>query len=495
MSWVLSAFSPHKHTPLPAGVRTVPCTAMDRLMANGLVLTAGLVINARLDTKILEESLSRLIEHKFPRAGARLVCRNGAYEFQIPERFDAKTPPTAFTVDDYDEAYNRAGRAQIPVALTGSQPSIIPLPELDQFFRSKTCPKVEDDFLQPNMPMLHVHVAVFHDLTFIGVSVSHMGFDLLGIAVLLAAWTRAINGDDFDAIPGMEWDAQPFAHYVPAPGSSSLTPTRTSLRGWFKLGWLSQLSFIGRSVLSNLLDPKAVNYVVRVPKAFLNEEKRKIMDELKAQGSDEYVGSSDVLLAWWHKTVYSYRVPTDHTPVHLHFASSLRSRSIFAQDGPLAYPYINNAASFLPVPPVPVNAFVKESLGDLALRIRRAIVAYNTDAASLCADLHWLFEGSNAAKKPFPCPPGAEFSFTTNWRDGKLGALDFSGAVVSDPRSEPAATRVVFAHSFATGKTALMRGFGTVMMEDDDVVWMRQIRGSKDWEKIRQSGAVAFAGH
>ncbi|KAF7373689.1 hypothetical protein MSAN_00579900 [Mycena sanguinolenta] len=418
-----------------------------------------------------------------------------AYEFQIPETFDAKTPPTAFTVDDYHETYNRAGRPQIPSALTGSQPSIIPLPELDQFFRSKTCPKTEAEFLKPYVPLLHIHFTVFHDFTFIGVTVPHMGFDLLGIAVLLAAWTRVINGDDFDAIPGMEWDAQPFAHYVPAPGSSSVTPTRTSLRGFFKLGWLSKLSFIGRFMLSNLLDPKTVGYIVRVPKVFLNEAKQKIMDELKAQGSSEYVGSSDVLMAWWYKTVYSYRAPTDHTPIHLHFASSLRSRSVFAQDGPLAHPYINNAVSFLPVPPVPVNAFVKESLGDLALRVRRAIVTYNADVAALRADLRWLFEGSNATKMGFPCPPGAEFSFSTNWRNGKLGALDFSGAVVSHSRSEDAATRVVFAYYSYTPDTIPMRGVGAVMMEDEDAVWMRQFRGSKDWERIRQSGVVEFAGH
>ncbi|KAF7373714.1 hypothetical protein MSAN_00582400 [Mycena sanguinolenta] len=478
LSSLFSAFSPHKHKPTPTGVRTIPCTVLDLLAANGLVLTTGLVINGRLDAKVLEESLQ-------------------VYEFQIPETFDVKTPPAIFTVDDYPEPYNASGRPQIPRALTGSQPSIIPFPELDQFFRSKTCPKTQADFLKPNVPLLHIHFTIFHDFTFIGVTVSHVGFDLLGIAVLLAAWTRVINGDDFDTIPGMEWDAQPFAHFVPAPGSSSLTPTRTSLRGWFKLGWLSQLSFIGRFVLSRIRDPKEVGYLVRVPKAFLNEEKRQIMDELKAQGSSEYVGSSDVLMAWWHKTIYSYRAPTDHTPVHLHFAGNLRSRSVFAQDGPLAHPYTNNAVSHLPVPPIPVNTFVTESLGELALRVRRAILAYNADTASLRADLHWLFEGSNATKMAFPCPPGAEFSYTSNWRDGKLGALDFSGAVVSNSRPEAAATQVVFTYFFLTPNrvSSPPRGCGIVIMEDEDVVWMAQFRGSKDWERIRQSGAVAFAGH
>ncbi|KAJ7739746.1 hypothetical protein B0H14DRAFT_2990656 [Mycena olivaceomarginata] len=459
LSCLFSQFSRHENTPPPAGVRIIPCTAVDRFAAHRHVLTPGLVINARLDTKILEESMSRLIEHKFPRAGARLAFRNGVYEFQIPETFDAKTSPAVFTVDEHAEPYDRSGRPQIPSTLNGSQPSIHPVPELDEFLRSKTCPKTEAEFLKPNVPMLHVHFSAS----------PHRIWDsiCLGFAALLSAWTRVINGDDFDAIPGMEWDTQPFAHYVPAPGSRPVTPTRTSLRGWSDLGWFSQLSFMGRFKSTTL---------VRVPKAFLNEAKQKIMEELKTQGSREYVGSSDVLLAWWYKTAYSCRTPTDHTPVHLHFASSLRSRSVFAQDAPLAHPYINNA-----------------SLGELALRMRRAIIAYNADAVSLRADLRWLFEGSNATKMMFPCPPGAEFAFTTNWRDGKLGALDFSGAVVSESKSE-AVAGVVFVHTVSSSDKALpLRGSGGVMMEDEEVVWMGQVRGLKDWEVIRKSGAIAFA--
>ncbi|KAJ6465809.1 hypothetical protein C8R45DRAFT_1173472 [Mycena sanguinolenta] len=489
-SWLFSQFSRQETTPPPAGVRIIPCTAVDRLAAYKIVLTPGLVINARLDVKTLEQSLIRLVEHKFPRAGARLAFRNGAYEYQIPETFDTKTPPAIFTVHDYLEPYNGSGRPSIPSALTGSQPSIIPVPELDEFFRSKTCPKTEAEFLKPNVPMLHVHFSVFHDLTFIGVTAPHMGFDMLGFAALFSAWTRVINGDNFDAIPGMEWDAQPFAHYVPTPGSSSVS-TRTSLRGWFDLGWLSKLSFIGRYVWSSIRNPE-IGYLVRVPKVFLNEAKQKIMEELKLQGSSEYVGSSDVLLAWWFKTVYNYRAPMDQTPVHLHFSGSLRSRRVFAQDSPLAYPYINNAVLRISVPPIPMNAFVNKSLGELALHMRRAILAYNADAAALRADLRWLFEGSNVTKLTFPCPPGAEFAFTTNWRYSKLGALDFSGAVVSESKPRAAAGRVVFVHTVLTPyKISPLRSH--VVMEDEDVVWMSQIRGSKDWERIRQSGAVAFA--
>ncbi|KAF8196261.1 hypothetical protein K438DRAFT_1673227 [Mycena galopus ATCC 62051] len=487
--WPLSLFSGTKTTPPPSGMRTIPCTAVDRMAASNLVLTTGLVISARLDARRLEETLSTLIERKFPRAGARLALRNGTYEFQIPDTFDATTPPAIFTVEDHPEAYNCAGRPEIPSALTGSEPCVTPFPELDVFFRSKTCPKSEDDFLKPNVPLLHVHIAVFNDLTFIGVTSPHMAFDAMGTATLLGAWARVIGGEDLDTIPGMAWDAQPFAPFVPGPSSNS--PIRVR-RGWFELWWLSQFSFIVRFILSVIRDPKEVEYFVRVPKVFLDAEKQKIMDELKARGSSEYVGSGDVLMAWWFKTVFSYRALTDRAPFHLHVVNSLRGHPIFAQDAPLAHPYIHNAVSGIPVPPIPIGAFREESVGELALRIRRAIVANNADPANIVADLRWLFARANASKTVFPCPPGAEFSVQTSWRAGKLGELDFSGAVANED-GKPGTAPVVFVYPVVTtNKTVPMRGNGAVLMEDEHVVWMSQIRGAKDWENIRQSGTIVF---
>ncbi|KAJ7805195.1 hypothetical protein B0H14DRAFT_2881312 [Mycena olivaceomarginata] len=488
-SWLLSLFSAHKTTLPPAGVRTIPCSAVDLYAASGLVLTTGLVINARLDPQRLEETLANLIERKFPRAGSRLAFRNGIYEFQIPDTFDAvKTPPARFTVENYEEAYNCAGRPELPIALTGWKPSVIPAPEMEVFFRSKTCPKSQDDFLKPNVPLLHVHVAVFYDLTFVGVTSPHIAFDALGTATLLTAWTRMLSGEDADTMPGMQWDAEPFASFAPGSSSSSVKPKVR--RGWFELGWLSQLLFILRMTSRIVPDPNEATYFVRVPKAFLNEEKQKIMAELKIQESSEYVGSSDVLIAWWLKTVYAIRAPTDRTPIHLHVVNSVRSQPIFAQDAPLAHPYVQNAVLSITVPPLPVRAFQTESLGALALRVRRAIVAYNTDPAGVRADLRWLCAGANATKTLFPCPPGAEFSVQTSWRAGKLGALDFSGAVAGD---EKAAARVVFVHPVvSSGKTVPMRGSGAVLMEDEEVVWMSQIRGKKDWERIRESGEIVF---
>jgi hypothetical protein len=480
-----------------------------------MCLTTGLVINARLDAKILGQRLSTLVERKFPRAGARIALRNGVhifilssrvcififfkvYEFQIPRAFDSSiTPAIAFTVDDYPEPYRSPERPELPTHILGRspKPSACPLPALDPYFKSSECPTTLDGFLVPNTPLLHAHVAVFADLTFIGLSSPHLAFDGIGTRTLLHAWTRLLNGEDIDTIPGMEWDAAPFETFrVPTPVAHA--------RGWFDLGLFSMLLFVVRMVLRLLWDSQEVNEIVRVPKAFLKDSKREIMKDLKLQESSEYVGSSDVLMAWWFKvrprsfplftepisfqTIYSHRKVNDTTPIHIHMPVDLREKSVFPGESTISTPYIHNAVSAIAIPPIPVNAFQSMSLGELALRIRRAILAYNADLEGIRADLVWRC--SNPLKVHFPCSALGEYSFQTSWRSAHYETLDFSGAC----KSGEGKPRVVLALALLrTAKNIPMRGMGAVLM-DEDSVWMSQVRGKKDWEEIRRNGVIAF---
>jgi hypothetical protein len=74
--------APHASTPPPADMRCIPCTGFD-VATRDLVLTTGLIIDTRLDAKKLEQSLSMLVERRFPRAGARLALRNGVGVFNL----------------------------------------------------------------------------------------------------------------------------------------------------------------------------------------------------------------------------------------------------------------------------------------------------------------------------------------------------------------------------------------------------------------------------
>jgi hypothetical protein len=166
---------------------------------------------------------------------------------------------------------------------------------------------------------------------------------------------------------------------------------------------------------------------------------------------------------------------------------NLRGHKVFAGGSTITTPYIHNAVSGIPVAPIPVSAFRTESLGELALRMRRAITKYHSDLDGIVADLRWRC--ANPLKVVFPCPPGGEFGLQTNWRAARFGDLDFSGACVA----EKASARVVFVLGLPTsGNNVPMRGSGAVLMEDEDAVWMSEVRGAKDWATIRQSGNAVF---
>ncbi|KAF7341607.1 hypothetical protein MSAN_02058100 [Mycena sanguinolenta] len=467
-----------------SGFRSIPCSGVD-LGSRHLVHTIGLVINARLDPHRLQATLWQLVEHRFPRAGARLAFRNGVYELQIPEQFDSESPPFVFTVQEYPEIYSGSGRPEIPNVLTGSEPCITPDPELETFFHSPTCPKTPDEFVQHSAPLLHIHVSVFEDLTFLGFLAPHAVFDAVGARTLLDAWTRLLRGEDIHSIPGMAWDAQPFAPFESGPVNVEVQ------RGWFKADPPLRAQD-KREDSPAELDPKDVRRFVRVPKTFLQDAKTKIMDELRAEESGEYVGSGDVLTAWWLKTLYDRRSLVDHTPVHVHVLKNLRDLPVFANDAPLKDPYIHNAISTIPVPPIPAGAFQMESLGMLALRIRRSILAYKADPEAIRADLRWCCAEASRYEVISPCPPGAEHSFQTDWRAAKLADLDFTGAVVGNEGMKTTA-HVVFVYPLlCTVLKPYRRGVSRVVMDDADAVWMCETRGEKDWEGIRQAGGVAF---
>ncbi|KAJ7116208.1 hypothetical protein C8R43DRAFT_902454 [Mycena crocata] len=462
-------------TPPPPGMRITPCTALD-LRPRFEIVTHGLIVAAKLDAKQLEGTLSSLIRHKFPRAGARIALRNGIYEFHTPSKFTAETPPVAFTVEEYPDLYNSPTRPELVYHLSpdvdANQPSIHPPPPLAQLFRSSRCPTTFDEFLVPDTPALHVHVAVFEDLTFIGFTSSHILFDSLGRRTLLDAWTRLINGEVIGNIVGMEWDAAPFDDFI---RRSAVIP---------RPGWIVDAAAAKPSQKSGAVSEVA-RKLVRVPKSFLEDLKCQIREQLTLRRSSKWVGSSDVLLAWWLKMVYGHRSAADTASIDLFYPVNLREMPIFPGASVLTTPYINNAYLGMPTMPlIPISVLRTESLTEIALIIRRAIIAFNADIDGLVDDVQWRC--SNPFARLAPSPPDVEFTIQSNCRKSQFGALDFSGACVGEQPSGPVKCFVDVELINSVGIT------GVVMAEDEDAVWMSQVRTVEDWENIRQSGSVQF---
>ncbi|KAJ7636420.1 hypothetical protein FB45DRAFT_742574 [Roridomyces roridus] len=465
-------------TPPPPGIRSppVPCNALD-LVNFPLILTTGVIVDSRLDARKLEDTIMMLVERKFPRVGARIALRNGV---SLTFHSFGDMPAVKFTAEDQVEAYRSdASRPQLPMdmpRLSASSPTISKVPDLDAYFQSPG-PKTIQDWIESKSPLLHIHVSVFDDLTFIGVTSPHVGFDAVGTGILLDAWTRLINGVDL--------------------GNSVRRMQRAELLGTPRVpihpGDVSKRSTIGLPAIHRVntwrLDQSKINtirYSITVPKVFLASWKRQIMDELQRQGSAEWVGSSDVLLAWWHKETLGHRA-NDETPMHLVVVVNLRNKPIFyASEFDSIGEYIGNAVSIIPVPPFPTRTFNEESIGQLALHLRRAINAYNADPSGIRDGLHYMFTNPDAFLLPYPAA-GTQWTLSTNWRMARFGALNFSGAQIQ-LGGQTKKTDVSFVYPIMTAgrKRLPMREWYMVLMEDEEVVWVMQASGAKNWENIRR---------
>ncbi|KAJ7606929.1 hypothetical protein FB45DRAFT_764832 [Roridomyces roridus] len=493
MLW--SYFNQNLPTPPPRGIRIIPCTPVDVLSATWII-TTGLIVDARLDARKLEDTLVMLIEKKFPRAGARVALRNGLYEFHVPESFGTDMPAVRFTVEDHAGAYHSdVTRPRLPRDLyafkPASSPTISTLPDLSAYFQCAG-PRTITEWVQSKSPLLHVHLSTFDDLTFIGVTSPHLGFDAMGTGILLQAWTDLMNGINLDDIAGMQWNAEPLKEFMP---QHTLTMARPKFpKGFFDLGIFSRMWFVARLLWRELWDPKLVQAVVRVPKVFLADWKRQITEELKKEGSREWVSSSDILLAWFYKQTLEHSA-NDRKAIHLAIVSDLRTKPIFHNNAELGVEqYIGNMVLPIPVPPVPASTFRNEPLGTLALHLRRAINAFNTDLAELRNTVHWYC--ANPGGFPGPCPAEAEFRWSTSWKKAGFGSLDFSGAQVQvshSPSSQSGQAKrasVNFVYPVVNQRPS--RDGVAILMEDAEFIWVLQVSGAKELQNMRRRGNVLF---
>ncbi|KAJ6579786.1 hypothetical protein B0H10DRAFT_1835314 [Mycena sp. CBHHK59/15] len=465
------------HQDAPSDVYTIPCSAMD-IQVRDNITTNGVIIDRRLDVQKLEETIFNLVANKFPRAGSRLALRNGIYEFQIPRRFSPEVPPVVFTTENYSENYHSPSAARPPIPALPpslSTPSVHPCSALEVYFKSKNFPTSLEGNIGTNRPLLYIHVTTFDDLTFIGTSSCHLLSDAMGTYTLLEAWTRLINGEKIENITGMAWDSVPFDAFAGRPSNIH--------RGWFDFGLFQMFYFVLRMIWKLFRDPKEQMMLVCVPKKFLEGIKTNVMGQLAEGGSNEWIGSSDVLLA--HIYEVSHRGATDTTPMFIHVSVNLRPLPIWEDGFALSTPYIHNAVSSIALPPLPVNELTG-NIKDVALHIRRGITAYRADVAGIRDDV--AFHCANPMKMLVPCSPPGDYAIITNWRDAKFGKLDFSGASVTGSKA-----KVLFTIGYASSGTSTpLRNVCVVLGEDEDVVWLGYIAGCKEWEKIRQSGSVVF---
>ena len=134
-----------KNEPAPPDVDVVACSAID-CVTDGLVLTFTFVFpGPPLDVDKLRTALFDVVRTKLPRAGCRLVRRNGVrcfvattcrpscshtalLEFHTPKVFSTEEPPIGFSSACYNAPYPR-DKCPYPPALPDelkTRPCVVP---------------------------------------------------------------------------------------------------------------------------------------------------------------------------------------------------------------------------------------------------------------------------------------------------------------------------------------------------------------------------------
>ncbi|EJD40933.1 hypothetical protein AURDEDRAFT_186751 [Auricularia subglabra TFB-10046 SS5] len=478
---------------MTSNVDVVPCAVAD-LGSRAMVLTIAFVLPVHCSpaqVQYLRETLFATIAQKMRKAGARLVRRNKTFEFHVPREFSSDVPPCVFTTASIPSVL---GMALPPVhaGIDPAHPCFMPEPRgLARLFRAPTCPQSLDGFLQPGVPVLHVHVAAYADATLLGCTMTHVAFDAHGARILLAAWAAATRGR-LDAVLESPIDLVPLGSKETQARRPKdvVLDKKQPMRGWFALGPAGKARFVAGFLKRIAKDPTLDHVLVRVPKAWLDAEKRKAAAELLARGRGEWVSTNDVLAAWILRSVYAHR--RDATPVA--FQSPINLRALLPTAFPPSAPFLNNAVGMVATASIPAHTLAAQPVADTALALRAALNDFRAEQNIPMLHAELAEYERHPARMLFPARPGGEWAILSSWLSVKLHELEWN----LGPEPDAPSVHPRWVMSYTQDKTPItMRATGAIISADEEAIWARWTSGKSDLAKMRRAGAkkgILFAG-
>lgn len=288
-----------------------PDSAMEVLPVTPLDLTTPMrnirvrtffVLDDRLDKDKLRNAIFVLIKDHWRKLGARLVgkAKDGPLVYQVPKEFDVGYEVFRWSCKDNDFPIEKVCPSLGPNLnsdLSEREKSgvrMLPLTDsVDELFRPSQWPMDFAD--EVDAPFLLMHMSLFTNSTVLAISIPHIIGDQLGLANILRAALRLVDGVvpppmlgyDDDIMPGKK----PFADFPKSETSQKgLMHVRRPLEHLFVL-----LPFIAELVL----EPKEESTVLLFPLSVvqsLRERHIKMLTEKDGTSPDE-ITNGDILTA------------------------------------------------------------------------------------------------------------------------------------------------------------------------------------------------------
>ncbi|KGO47186.1 Transferase [Penicillium expansum] len=399
----------------------------------GTVLDVSLKFDDVLDTAKLREALDNLFNsHGWNQLGARIRMNNGRLEYHIPATFDASRPAYHFTISDHEMSINdhELGKA-LPKA--GNKGHIFGTPdEFSSDLRSPDSPTKLDDWLYTDRPQLSIHAVKFNDATILTVTWIHTLADVMGIKTFLTAWSATLRRDE-KAVPKLrEFRSDPLSELAQrTPAESYIYYNRVFGRKDF-------LWFIGLNILERIRHRQEERRMICLPassfKHLYSIATTEVQDITSAdQKSTSFVSESDVLLAWWVRTLKGALGFRESQQIMVNNALNLRTSADEIVDSENEV-YMGNALCMCPTF-LQGSQLADESLGQIALRIRQSLVQQrSTEQAEAMAALQ-MQTMEKTGYLALVGDPRMVLLSCSNWHKARLYDVDFSPAIL--PSTSP----------------------------------------------------------
>lgn len=177
-------------------------------------------------------------------------------------------------------------------------------------FRGPGCPIDVAAIINRDAPAINAHVAVYKDLTLVGLTAQHMLVDAEGAAMIFRAWAAASRGK-LDTILASPVDFSPFTD--PSALIAAAEKEGQVEDPWIQksystrfLGVFDTVVVILQYIWSMIFAGTQQNVLLRLPKSWVAEQKAIANKQAAADGQDIQVSTSDIIVAFMAKVKRSH---------------------------------------------------------------------------------------------------------------------------------------------------------------------------------------------
>jgi hypothetical protein len=298
-------------------------------------------------------------------------------EIHVPPTHSAERPAIRFSHVTLDLAIEEHPLAHQLPKTTGERPSISRgYYSFTKLGSSPDQPLYLSQYLTTDEPLIFLYVTTFTDATLVSITLPHAITDLTGTADMLRAWSCVLSGRVSDVIPvlGAREDVYETMRKPPYDGSTvPYVLQHTQVRG------ISTMVFEARRVWDTLVTPNLSDGFIFLPAKFISQLRREAEEELETRrgsGGPSFVSDGDLITAWGSRMVVCSRSATRSAVIVNVFNLRTRlSEALVDPTGAYVQNLIMNSSTILQP-----GAAATESSGQIAIRVREALITQTTEA-------------------------------------------------------------------------------------------------------------------